>query len=71
MVVTSYDGELNGQRLKPLYLMLIRTNVLLPLSVRERLELQAMYDGTGEHEGMDEQARKDLAEETFAPCSPT
>ncbi|MFM9726256.1 hypothetical protein ACKI1L_37665, partial [Streptomyces scabiei] len=39
----------------------------LPLSVAERLQLQEMYDGTGEYANMDEQARKDLAEETFLP----
>ncbi len=39
----------------------------LPLSVAERKNLQAMYDGTGEYEGMSETERKDLAEATFLP----
>lgn len=39
----------------------------LPLSVAERLLLQEMYDGTGDYEGMSEDARKSLAEETFLP----
>ncbi|UFN56206.1 TonB-dependent receptor domain-containing protein [Microbulbifer celer] len=39
----------------------------LPFTVAERLELQAMYDGSGEYAGMSEEARKALAEETFLP----
>ncbi|MCQ3830466.1 TonB-dependent receptor [Microbulbifer elongatus] len=39
----------------------------LPFTVAERLELQEMYDGTGEYAGMDEEARKALAEATFLP----
>jgi len=39
----------------------------LPFTVAERLQLQAMYDGTGEYAGMDEEARKALAEQTFLP----
>ena len=39
----------------------------LPLSVAERLLLQEMYDGTGAYEGMTEEERKALAEDTFLP----
>lgn len=39
----------------------------LPLSVAERLLLQEMYDGTGAYEGMSEEERKALAEDTFLP----
>ncbi|RTE85937.1 MULTISPECIES: TonB-dependent receptor domain-containing protein [Gammaproteobacteria] len=39
----------------------------LPLSVSERLLLQEMYDGTGDYEGMTEEERKALAEDTFLP----
>ena len=65
----SYDGELDWATLKASvsYVDTQNNGRTLPLSVSERLELQAMYDGTGEYEGMDEQARKDLAEETFLP----
>lgn len=39
----------------------------LPLSVAERQLLQAMYDGSGDYAGLSEQARRDLAEQTFLP----
>ena len=39
----------------------------LPLTVAERQLLAQMYYATGEYEGMSEQARKDLAEQTFLP----
>ncbi|WP_016957359.1 TonB-dependent receptor domain-containing protein [Catenovulum agarivorans] len=39
----------------------------LPLSVAERLLLQEMYDGTGDYADMDEETRKQLAEDTFLP----
>jgi len=39
----------------------------LPLSVSERQLLQQMYDGTGDYEGITEEARRDLAEDTFLP----
>ncbi|CAM3714603.1 TonB-dependent receptor domain-containing protein [Rheinheimera salexigens] len=39
----------------------------IPLSVAERLLLQEMYDGTGEYAGLTEEARRNLAEETFLP----
>ncbi len=39
----------------------------LPLSVAERKLLQAMYDGTGDYQGMTEEQRRALAEETFLP----
>lgn len=39
----------------------------LPFSVAERLELQAMYDGTGAYAGMSEDERRALAESTFLP----
>lgn len=39
----------------------------LPLSVAERQLLQAMYDGSGDYAGLTEQARRDLAEQTFLP----
>lgn len=39
----------------------------LPFTVAERLQLQEMYDGTGSYAGMDEEARKALAEATFLP----
>ncbi|MBV2128736.1 TonB-dependent receptor domain-containing protein [Arsukibacterium indicum] len=39
----------------------------LPLSVAERLLLQEMYDGTGDYAGMTEEARRNLAEQTFLP----
>jgi len=39
----------------------------LPLSVAERLLLQAMYDGTGDYAGLSETERRDLAEQTFLP----
>lgn len=39
----------------------------LPLTLAERLQLQEMYDGTGTFAGMEEDARKALAEETFLP----
>ncbi|WP_116367196.1 TonB-dependent receptor domain-containing protein [Parahaliea mediterranea] len=39
----------------------------LPLTVDERLLLAQMYYGTGAYAGMEEQARKDLAEATFLP----
>ena len=33
----------------------------------ERQLLQQMYDGTGDYEGITEEARRDLAEDTFLP----
>lgn len=39
----------------------------LPLSVDERLLLQEMYDGTGEYDGLSEDERRNLAEDTFLP----
>ncbi len=39
----------------------------LPLSVDERLLLQEMYDGTGAYEGLSEEERKGIAEDTFLP----
>ncbi|MGX5914790.1 TonB-dependent receptor domain-containing protein [Aliidiomarina sp. Khilg15.8] len=39
----------------------------LPLSVGERQLLQEMYDGTGEYDGLSEDVRRDLAEDTFLP----
>ncbi len=39
----------------------------LPLSVTERLLLQEMYDGTGAYEGLSEEERKGIAEDTFLP----
>ncbi|WP_404395697.1 TonB-dependent receptor domain-containing protein [Pseudoalteromonas phenolica] len=39
----------------------------MPLSVAERKQLQAMYDGTGEYANLDDAARKALAESTFLP----
>jgi outer membrane receptor for ferrienterochelin and colicins len=39
----------------------------LPLTVGERLQLQEMYDGTGEYAGMSEDERKNLAESTYLP----
>lgn len=39
----------------------------LPLSVQERLLLQDMYDGVGAYEGLSEETRKNIAEETFLP----
>ncbi|WP_299598447.1 TonB-dependent receptor [uncultured Microbulbifer sp.] len=39
----------------------------LPFTVAQRLQLQDMYDGIGDYAGMDEEARKALAEETFLP----
>lgn len=39
----------------------------LPLTVAERQHLQEMYDGVGEYAGMSEEARRNLAEETFLP----
>lgn len=39
----------------------------LPLSVDERLLLQEMYDGTGDYEGLTEQERRQIAEDTFLP----
>lgn len=39
----------------------------LPLSVAERLLLQEMYDGSGEYEGLSEEVRRGIAEDTFLP----
>lgn len=39
----------------------------LPFSVEERLQLQEMYDGTGDFTGLSEEERKSLAESTFLP----
>ena len=39
----------------------------LPFSVQERVLLQAMYDGTGGFAGLDEDARRALAEAQFLP----
>ncbi|WP_394193545.1 TonB-dependent receptor domain-containing protein [Pseudoalteromonas atlantica] len=65
----SYDGELEWAKVKASvsYVDTQNNGRTLPLSVAERLQLQQMYDGTGEYANMDEQARKDLAEETFLP----
>ena len=65
----SYDGELEWATVKASvsYVDTQNNGRTLPLSVAERLQLQQMYDGTGEYADMDEQARKDLAEETFLP----
>ena len=65
----SYDGELEWATVKASvsYVDTQNNGRTLPLSVAERLQLQQMYDGTGEYANMDEQARKDLAEETFLP----
>ncbi|MFY8325632.1 TonB-dependent receptor domain-containing protein [Pseudoalteromonas sp. ZZD1] len=65
----SYDGELSWATMKASvsYVDTQNNGRTLPLSVAERLQLQEMYDGTGEYANMDEQARKDLAEETFLP----
>ncbi|MGB0988234.1 MAG: TonB-dependent receptor domain-containing protein, partial [Pseudoalteromonas spongiae] len=64
-----YDGDLEWASVKASvsYVDTQNNGRTLPLSVAERLKLQEMYDGTGEYAGMDEQARKDLAEETFLP----
>ncbi len=65
----SYDGDLSWATMKASvsYVDTQNNGRTLPLSVAERLQLQEMYDGTGEYANMDEQARKDLAEETFLP----
>ena len=65
----SYDGGLEWATVKASvsYVDTQNNGRTLPLSVAERLQLQEMYDGTGEYANMDEQARKDLAEETFLP----
>lgn len=65
----SYDGELEWATVKASvsYVDTQNNGRTLPLSVAERLQLQQMYDGTDEYANMDEQARKDLAEETFLP----
>ncbi|OUS71977.1 TonB-dependent receptor [Pseudoalteromonas sp. A601] len=65
----SYDGELSWATMKASvsYVDTQNNGRTLPLSVAERLKLQEMYDGTGEYANMDEQTRKDLAEETFLP----
>lgn len=65
----SYDGELEWATVKASvsYVDTQNNGRTLPLSVAERLQLQEMYDGTGEYANIDEQARKDLAEETFLP----
>lgn len=39
----------------------------LPLSVDERLLLQQMFDGSGEYQGLNEDERRDIAEQTFLP----
>ncbi|KPV93973.1 Colicin I receptor precursor [Pseudoalteromonas sp. P1-9] len=64
-----YDGDLEWASVKASvsYVDTQNNGRTLPLSVAERLKLQEMYDGTGDYAGMDEQARKDLAEETFLP----
>lgn len=65
----SYDGELDWATVRAAvsYVDTQNNGRTLPLSVAERLQLQEMYDGTGEYANMDEQTRKDLAEETFLP----
>ncbi|MDN3376845.1 MULTISPECIES: TonB-dependent receptor [unclassified Pseudoalteromonas] len=65
----SYDGELDWATVKASvsYVDTQNNGRTLPLSVAERLKLQEMYDGTGEYANMNEQTRKDLAEETFLP----
>lgn len=65
----SYDGKLSWATVKAsvAYVDTQNNGRTLPLSVSERLKLQEMYDGTGIYAGMDEQARKDLAEDTFLP----
>lgn len=64
-----YDGDLEWASVKASvsYVDTQNNGRTLPLSVAERLKLQEMYDGTGDYAGMDEQERKDLAEETFLP----
>ncbi|MEM0515690.1 TonB-dependent receptor [Pseudoalteromonas sp. YIC-827] len=66
-----YEGEFSWATMKAAvaYVDTQNNGRTLPLSVAERLLLQEMYDGTGAYAGMDEQARKDLAEETFLPRS--
>lgn len=65
----SYDAELNWATMKASvsYVDTQNNGRTLPLSAAERLHLQEMYDGAGEYANMDEQARKDLAAETFLP----
>lgn len=65
----AYDGEFDFGAISAsvAYVDTQNNGRTLPLSVAERLQLQAMYDGTGEYVDMDEQTRKDLAEATFLP----
>ena len=65
----AYDGEYGfGSLMAALsYVDTQNNGRTLPLSVAERLLLQQMYDGSGQYEGLSEEARRDLAEETFLP----
>ncbi|WP_404340762.1 TonB-dependent receptor domain-containing protein [Pseudoalteromonas mariniglutinosa] len=65
----SYDAELDWATLKTSvsYVDTQNNGRTLPLSVAERLVLQAMYDGTGEYANMSEPERKALAADTFLP----